>query len=67
MHETGIGKAPVLELQNIKMQFGGVTAVENFSLDIKAGEVVALVGDNGAGKSTTIKMLLGLLDVACVC
>ena len=60
MHETGIGKAPVLELQNIKMQFGGVTAVENFSLDIKAGEVVALVGDNGAGKSTLIKIISGV-------
>ncbi len=53
-------KEPVLELQDIQMQFGGVVAVENFSLDIHPGEVVALVGDNGAGKSTLIKIISGV-------
>lgn len=51
---------PVLLLQNIHMAFGGVIAIENFSLDIGAGEVVALVGDNGAGKSTLIKIIAGV-------
>jgi len=51
---------PVLSLQNIHMAFGGVVAIEKFSLDIDAGEVVALVGDNGAGKSTLIKVIAGV-------
>ena len=45
---------PVLQLKNIKKSFGGVVAINDFSLDLYAGEVVALVGDNGAGKSTLI-------------
>jgi ABC-type sugar transport system ATPase subunit len=51
---------PVLQLKNIRKSFGGVTAIEDFSLDLHAGEVVALVGDNGAGKSTLIKMISGV-------
>ena len=51
---------PVLQLKNIKKSFGGVVAVNDFSLDIDAGEVVALVGDNGAGKSTLIKIISGV-------
>ena len=51
---------PVLQLKNIHKSFGGVTAIEDFSLDLKAGEVVALVGDNGAGKSTLIKIISGV-------
>ena len=50
---------PVLQLKNIRKSFGGVTAIQDFSLDLHAGEVVALVGDNGAGKSTLIKALSG--------
>lgn len=52
--------APVLELRNIRKAFGGVVAIEDFSLDVRAGEVVALVGDNGAGKSTLIKIISGV-------
>ena len=50
----------VLQLNNIRKSFGGVTAIEDFSLDLRAGEVVALVGDNGAGKSTLIKIISGV-------
>jgi simple sugar transport system ATP-binding protein len=50
----------VLKLKNIRKSFGGVTAIENFSLDLHAGEIVALVGDNGAGKSTLIKIISGV-------
>lgn len=50
----------VLRLQNIHKAFGGVVAIEDFSLDLKAGEIVALVGDNGAGKSTLIKIISGV-------
>lgn len=52
--------SPVLSLSNIQKSFGGITAIENFSLDLFPGEIVALVGDNGAGKSTLIKMVSGV-------
>ena len=52
--------APVLELDHVQKAFGGIVAVEDFSLDLHAGEIVALVGDNGAGKSTLVKMISGV-------
>lgn len=51
---------PVLELHNVHKTFAGITAVEDFSLDLHAGEIVALVGDNGAGKSTLVKIISGV-------
>ena len=51
--------APPLRLVNLAKHFGGIIAVESFSLEIAAGEIVALVGDNGAGKSTLVKMISG--------
>ncbi|TIV12715.1 MAG: sugar ABC transporter ATP-binding protein, partial [Mesorhizobium sp.] len=51
--------APILQLQDIRKHFGGLTAIENFSLEVFPGEIVALVGDNGAGKSTLVKMIAG--------
>jgi D-xylose transport system ATP-binding protein len=50
---------PLVEMQNIKIAFGGVHAVDNVSLDLRAGEVVGLVGGNGAGKSTLMRALSG--------
>ncbi len=50
---------PLVELTNISISFGGIHAVDNASLDLHAGEVVALLGHNGAGKSTLIKILSG--------
>jgi len=52
--------SPVLKLTDIQKSFGGVIAVENFSLEVRPGEIVALVGDNGAGKSTLIKIISGV-------
>ncbi len=50
----------LLELQNITVQYGGVTALDSVSLWIDEGEVVALMGPNGAGKSTILKAIFGL-------
>jgi ABC-type sugar transport system ATPase subunit len=50
----------LLQVVNLTKRFGGLTAVDNVSLDINVGEVVGLVGDNGAGKSTLIKMISGV-------
>lgn len=52
--------APILRLADIRKTFGGITAIESFSLEVRAGEIVALVGDNGAGKSTLIKIISGV-------
>lgn len=51
---------PVLSIRNLIKRFGGLTAVNDVSLDVNAGEVVALLGDNGAGKSTLIKCVSGV-------
>ncbi|WP_067619616.1 ATP-binding cassette domain-containing protein [Alicyclobacillus acidiphilus] len=50
----------VLEVRNITKRFGAVQALAGVTFEVARGEVVALVGDNGAGKSTTIKMIAGV-------
>ncbi|MER9007975.1 MULTISPECIES: ATP-binding cassette domain-containing protein [unclassified Mesorhizobium] len=52
--------APILQLHDIRKNFGGITAIESFSLEVFPGEIVALVGDNGAGKSTLVKIVSGV-------
>lgn len=52
-------RMPLVELRNISIAFGGIRAVDDASVDLHAGEVVALLGHNGAGKSTLIKILSG--------
>jgi D-xylose transport system ATP-binding protein len=51
--------APLVEMREISIAFGGIKAVEAASVDLHAGEVVGLLGHNGAGKSTLIKILSG--------
>src|SRR3954463_584962 len=53
--------SPLLQAINIQKSFGGVHALKGVSLDIQGGEVHALVGENGAGKSTIIKVLTGAI------
>lgn len=52
--------APILRLRNISKAFGSIQALSDVSLDVNPGEVVALVGDNGAGKSTVVKIISGV-------
>ena len=47
----------MIEIQNLKKVFEGVTAIEDISLKISKGEVFVLLGPNGAGKTTTIRIL----------
>jgi len=55
-------KAPILSVRNVSKHFGGVQALNRVSLDVFPGEVVALAGDNGAGKSTVIKAISGVFN-----
>ena len=51
----------MLEIRNIDVFYGDVQVLWNVSFDVKQGEVVALIGANGAGKSTTLKTISGLI------
>ena len=51
--------APLVEMRDISIAFGGIKAVDHASIDLRPGEVVGLLGHNGAGKSTLIKILSG--------
>ncbi|KQW78274.1 ABC transporter ATP-binding protein [Devosia sp. Root413D1] len=51
--------APLVEMNDISIAFGGIRAVDHASIDLYPGEVVGLLGHNGAGKSTLIKVLSG--------
>ena len=47
-------------MRNVSMRFGGVRALDDVHLDVSSGEVHALLGENGAGKSTILKILRGV-------
>ena len=53
---------PVLHVEHITMQFGGVVAVNDLSMDIYPGEIVALIGPNGAGKTTAFNCITGVYE-----
>jgi microcin C transport system ATP-binding protein len=55
---------PLLEIQNLSIDFGGKRVVDDISLSINAGEKVGLVGESGSGKSVTALAVLRLLDAA---
>jgi len=55
---------PVLQASGLVVEFGGVRAVGGFDLSVAAGASVALVGRNGAGKSTTMRVLAGVLPAS---
>ncbi len=51
----------VIEIQNLRKTFGDVTAIDDVSFSVQEGEIVGLLGANGAGKTTAISILLGLV------
>jgi ABC-type sugar transport system ATPase subunit len=60
MSTTETPNQPLLSLRQISKRFGPVQALSDVTFDIPAGQVTALCGDNGAGKSVTIKTIAGL-------
>ncbi len=52
----------MLEIKNFTKRYGNFVAVDNLSLEVKDGEIYGFIGHNGAGKSTTIRAVVGALD-----
>jgi len=57
-----MSEAPALEIENLRVDYGNFTAVDDLSLTLPPGEIFGLVGPNGAGKTTTIRVLANLLE-----
>ncbi len=55
---------PMLEVDQLVVRYGPLEAVRGISFAVEPGEIVALIGSNGAGKSSTLKALMGLVDIA---
>ena len=53
--------APLVSIQSLTRKFGSITAVDHLSLDIEQGELFGLIGPDGAGKTTAIRLMLGIL------
>lgn len=51
----------MLKVENLKVNFGGIEAVKGISFEVHEGEIVTLIGSNGAGKSTTLRAISGLV------
>ena len=54
------GRAKILELEDVHNYYGSIHALKGISLDVREGEIVTLIGANGAGKSTTLRAINGL-------
>ena len=57
----GGGQAPMLVIEDLHVSYGNIAAVKGISLKVYPGEIVSLIGGNGAGKSTTMRAISGLL------
>jgi branched-chain amino acid transport system ATP-binding protein len=61
---TVAAREPLLAVRDLKVRYGQVEALHGISLDVFAGEVVALIGSNGAGKSTLLRAVSGMIPIA---
>jgi branched-chain amino acid transport system ATP-binding protein len=61
MPASDAGSRPLLEVEDLRVDYGAVRAIHGVSLSVAAGEVVALLGANGAGKSTMLRTISGLV------
>ena len=57
-------RAPILEVRDLHVSYGAIEALKGVSLTLGAGEIVTLIGANGAGKSTTLRAIMGLVPAA---
>lgn len=57
-----IMELPAIEARGLRKRFGALTAVDGLSFEVRPGEVFGLVGPDGAGKTTTLRMLAGIMD-----
>jgi branched-chain amino acid transport system ATP-binding protein len=55
------GSSALLQLRKLSVNYGNIAAVQNIDVDVYPGEIVTLIGSNGAGKSTTLRTISGLL------
>ena len=60
LREEDIDKLPVLDVRNLGIDFGGLTAVDSFNITIGPTEIAGLIGPNGAGKTTIFNLLTGV-------
>ena len=60
MSEGAAARAPVLDVQDVHVYYGAIHALKGVSLNVGEGEIVTLIGANGAGKSTTLRAINGL-------
>ena len=51
----------ILEIKNLSVSYGGIEAIKNILLDVEAGSIVTLIGSNGAGKSSTLRSIAGIV------
>jgi simple sugar transport system ATP-binding protein len=58
--KEAISPRPILVLEGVRKEFGGLVALQGVDLDVRGGEILAIVGDNGAGKSTLLKIVAGV-------
>ena len=54
----------LLEIRDLKVNYGGIEALKGVSFDVKEGEIVTLIGANGAGKSTTLRAIMSVVNPA---
>lgn len=54
----------ILKIDNLKVNYGGIEAVKGISFDVSKGDIVTLIGANGAGKSSTLRAIAGLVNVS---
>ena len=54
----------LLKVMNLRVSYGGIEALKGISFEVEKGQTVAVIGANGAGKSTTLRAISGLVPIA---